>query len=167
MDSIGLRPSRQRSNNSQATFHSRASTPGTSQASYNVHNRHNSQTSYNSAGGPNNYERKSSGGSRFGPINEDTKSDDDIERLMKMADSSKPGEDIEKHVNGIDITVKVQDAVEDDLERIGEAVESVQSAIQDGDGESIGEALSNVTKAVTQVPGDVQKIVEEDMSIGR
>lgn len=117
MDSIGLQPSRQRSSlgvyNSRATSNSRASTPGMSQASYSVHNRHNSQTSCNSAGhnchnsqpsynsavGSNTYERKASGGSRFGSINEDTKSDADIEGLMEGTDSSKPGDDIEWQLN--------------------------------------------------------------------
>lgn len=95
-----------------------------------------------------------------------------VEATASMAENArstieKDMDDVNKALSDTmdDVTAKVQDAVENDLEEIGKAVEGVQSAIQDGDDiYNVGEALTNVTKAVAKVPGDVQKIVEEDVS---
>jgi lipoate-protein ligase A len=61
-----------------------------------------------------------------------------------------------------DVVGKVQDIVEDDLKEIGKAVESVQKSLG-GEGE-LADAVANVTKAVTKVPQDVRKAVEDDMT---
>jgi len=60
-----------------------------------------------------------------------------------------------------DVVCKVQDAVEDDLKSIGEAVEGVQSAIK-GEGGDLGEAIGEVAEAVVKGAIDVRDIVEED-----
>ena len=97
--------------------------------------------------------------------------DDVREALSSMAENACTT--IEKDTDGVskalgdtmdDVAAKVQDAMEDDLEQIGKAVEGVQSALRDGDKgmEDVGEALTYVTKAVAKVPEDVRSIVEED-----
>jgi len=64
-----------------------------------------------------------------------------------------------------DVAARVQDAVEDDLESIRDAMEGVGAMLTEeglaGPGE-VAEAIANVTKAVVKVPGDVSDIVVED-----
>ncbi|KAL7463794.1 hypothetical protein ACHAXS_004149 [Conticribra weissflogii] len=62
-----------------------------------------------------------------------------------------------------DVVGRVQDAVEEDLKELGEAVGVLREELGKGGEGNVTGAMGNVTKVVRKVPEDVRSVVEEDV----